>query len=291
MNEPDRRHEDLFRDGDDLPGDSDAEPTVPLPDYTVPLPDLEEAAGSYPGAAEPWAVFAGASGADHDGAGRDSDAEPTVALTYGMIDPGEGIEPTVALTDDVVVDFDGGAEATVALPEQFDPHGADEGAVLVEEAVLEASTGGVFTGPVRLLTWAIAAGWLVLAGFGLVAMSPPAGWLIGGLALVGAAVTGWLGWTMVVRWDEHGIILPGRGPTPWSDVDEVSLQPGLLSVPQVELHTGRSIQAIPLDALAWFGKGGTSLRLAQRVADHADAGEVRVVEPSRRRGTRAMTSD
>lgn len=232
---------------------------------------------------------------EQEEAAVEPDGEPTVELPSadeGEVDPlaedtiilPDGTEPTVSLPDGVGDDLSDHAEPTVVLDESVTvPE-------VLDEEVVDASTGGTLYGPMRILTLGIAVGWLVLAVFGFVAMTPPVGWAIGGVALVGAAITGWMGSTMVVRWDAAAITLPGRGPTPWSEIDEVALHSGLLSVPQVELQFGRGIQTIPLDALAWFGKGGPALRLAQQVADQANAGEVRVTQPTRRRATRSAGS-
>ena len=195
------------------------------------------------------------------------DAEPTLEVPTGLDGPGDPTEDE--------------SEPTAVLP---DVPESDVGEP--EGPQLEESTSGVLAGPMRIVTLAVALGWFVLAVFGFWQISPPGGWVIGGLGLVGAVVTAWLGLTMVVRWDADGIVLPGRGHTPWSEIDQVSLLPGVLAVPQVELHAGRAIETIPLDALAWFGKG-RSLRLARQVADHVGTGEVRVIESSRRRGSRA----
>lgn len=256
-------------EGEDLDGGAASEPTVVLPEpegeVTISLPPTP--AGDVE-------------------VGEGEGIEPTVVLPGELApDVEEGTEPTVALPEDLAEDLGDGSEPAAPLPEGQD---GDPGEVpaMVDQAVVEASTAGMFAGPMRILTWIVAAGWLVLAGFGFVAMSPPGGWIVGAVASLGGAVTAWLGWTMVVRWDADGIRLPGRGPTPWERIDEVALHSGVLSVPHVEMHTRRSIETVPLDALAWFGKRGASLRLAQQVADHADAGEVRVVGRGRHRGTR-----
>lgn len=139
----------------------------------------------------------------------------------------------------------------------------------------------------RVVTLVVAVGWLVLAGFSFWQLAPPAGFIVGGGALVGAAITGWLGLSLVLRWDVDGVILAGRGYTPWTEIDQVALHRGILSVPVVEIRRGRAIETIPLDALAWFGQR-VPLSLAQKVAERTGTPDVLVVERPRRRGRRGV---
>ncbi|MFV0452002.1 MAG: hypothetical protein ACK5LS_07130 [Propioniciclava sp.] len=140
------------------------------------------------------------------------------------------------------------------------------------------ATSGAFHGPMRILTLAVAAGWVLLAVFCLWQLSPPWSFVLGAVGVVAAAGTAALGLSMGVKWNAEGIFLPGRGHMPWAEIDQISVQPGRLTVPQVEVRVGRAIETIPLDGLAWFGSGARVVTVAQQIADRGGLGEVRTVE-------------
>lgn len=148
---------------------------------------------------------------------------------------------------------------------------------------------GRLSGPMVFLTWVVAAGWLALAIGSFVALGRPWGIVLGLVGLVGAAGTGWLARSMVVRWDADGLVLPGRGRTVWDDIERLEVQPGFVSVPMVALRQGRGLVDVPLDGLAWFGRAGrTASRLAGRVAEAGDLPEVSVRGRAGAPGRRAL---
>jgi len=117
------------------------------------------------------------------------------------------------------------------------------------------------------VTWVIAVGWLALAAYSLLALAEPIRWVLGGVAVAGALGTGWLARSLRVPYDDDGMRLPRWGQVRWDQVDSVDLVPGLICVPVVSLRSGRMLDDVHLDGLAWFGgTNGRARTLAERVA-------------------------
>jgi len=157
---------------------------------------------------------------------------------------------------------------------------------------MSASTGNTrrtLVGPMVWVTWAVALGWLALAVGSVWSLCRTWGGAVGLGALIGAVSTGWLAWSMRVRYDADGVWLGRRGHTPWAHVHSVEVQPGIIAVPVVGVRVGRGVADVHLDGLAWFGGAqGRARRLAERVAE---AGRVPQAPPrgaSTQRGRRAL---
>ena len=142
-------------------------------------------------------------------------------------------------------------------------------------------------GPMAIATWVVAAGWAGLAVYAFVGLGSAWGIGIGAAALVGAAATGFIASTMSVSWDADGILIRGRGRLAWDDLDAVSLHPGIVSVPHLDVRVGRALDSIPLDGLAWFGRRGLAHASAERLASAGGLGEVRVPSVAAAPGRRA----
>lgn len=144
-------------------------------------------------------------------------------------------------------------------------------------------------GPMVWLTAAIAAAWVGLGVYGLL-MFPVAVSAVGigfaVLGLLGAVLTGWLALSMVVRYGPFGVRVPGQGEVSWDDVESVELLAGALGVPAIGVRQGRALTDVQLGGLAWFGTA-LPLKLAQRLADAGDKGEVSVRGGSSAPGRRA----
>lgn len=140
-------------------------------------------------------------------------------------------------------------------------------------------------GPMAVVTWVVAAGWLALAIYSFVELGSAWGIGIGSFAALGAVVTGWVAFTMAVSWDADGIHIRGHGRLPWEHLEAVSLHSGVLSVPHLDIRIGRAVDSIPLDGLAWFGRR-LAHASATRLASVGGLGDVRVhstkSEPGRR---------
>ena len=142
-------------------------------------------------------------------------------------------------------------------------------------------------GPMVWLTFLIAALW---AGLGVGCFWAFPGWI--GIAFavagaLGAVLTGWLAASMVVRYGAFALKLPGRGEVPWEEVADVAVVPaGLVTIPAVSIRSGRALEEIQLGGLAWFGRG-VPLRLAQKLAEAGDRGEVTVRGGTTAQGRRA----
>lgn len=122
-----------------------------------------------------------------------------------------------------------------------------------------------------VLTWVVAVGWLTLAAYSFFALAEPTRWVLGGVSVVGALGTGWLASSLRIPYDDEGLRLPRRGHVSWDQVDSVDLVPGLVCVPVVSLHSGRVLDEVHLDGLAWFGgTNGMARALAEKVARAAD---------------------
>lgn len=130
------------------------------------------------------------------------------------------------------------------------------------------------SGPMAIVTWLVAVGWLALAVGSFVALGSPWSVLVGSFAVLGAAATGWVAQGMRVRYNAARLVLPGRGETDWSEVARIELQGRALVVPVVGLRAGRGIEEVPLDGLAWFGARGTPRRLAEQLATAGGVGQV-----------------
>lgn len=147
-----------------------------------------------------------------------------------------------------------------------------------------------FSGPMGVLTWLVALGWLALAAGSFVGLAAPGGTVLGVVGLAGALATGWLAVSMRVPCDAEGIVLPRVGRVPWSAIDAVEVHPGLVSVPVVSVRRGRALDEVPLDGLAWFGgPAGVARTLAERVARQAGIDDVGVRTERSARGRRALT--
>ncbi len=148
---------------------------------------------------------------------------------------------------------------------------------------------GILVGPMVVLTWAVVAGWVGLALGAALGLTQPWGAMLALVGLVGAAATATVAFSMHVAYDETGIVLPGLGHTPWSDVHAVDLADGVIAVPTVGVREGRVVRDIPLDGLAWFGgPNGFARTLAERVAALAGVGEVGVRGNGSRQGRRGV---
>ncbi len=139
-----------------------------------------------------------------------------------------------------------------------------------------------------VVTWVVAVGWVALAAYSFVALAETIRWVLGGVSVVGALGTGWLASSLRIPYDDEGLRLPRRGHVGWDRVDSVDLTPGALSVPVLSLRSGRVLEEVPLDGLAWFGgPTGLARTLAEKVARAAGVKDVDVrggpdVTPGRR---------
>lgn len=145
-------------------------------------------------------------------------------------------------------------------------------------------------GPMVVLAWLVAAGWLAVAVICPLTLPAPGGWVLGGVGAMGASLTAWLALSLRVRHDEAGLVLPGHGHVPWADVEAVGVRPGLVCVPLVEVRRGRAVAEVALGGLAWFGgPDGVARSLAERIAGLAGVAEVGVHTGSTAPGRRALT--
>ena len=128
-------------------------------------------------------------------------------------------------------------------------------------------------GPMVWLTAALCAVWVGVGVASFLMLSAPSGFIFAGVCLAGTTATAWLAVSMVVRHGPFGGHLPGHGEVLWGDIASIELQPGVISVPAVSVRHGRALSEVELGGLAWFGRR-TSQRLAQRLADAGDLGEV-----------------
>lgn len=143
-------------------------------------------------------------------------------------------------------------------------------------------------GPMVLATWAVALGWAALSVGSFLALPAPLNGVVGVGAALGAAATAWLAVRLGVRYDAARIVLPGRGVTHWSDVLHIELDGRAIVVPVVGLRSGRGIEEVPLDGLAWFAPSGVPRRLAQQLAEAGGLMEVTQRQRGPRRGRRAL---
>lgn len=149
-----------------------------------------------------------------------------------------------------------------------------------------SATRRTIVGPMAVLTWVVAAGWVALSVYSFLGLTSEWGIGIGIAAVLAAAATGYVAVTMAVSWNADGVLIRGRGRLPWDDLEAVTLHAGALSVPHLDVRTGRAVDSIPLDGLAWFGRR-LAHASAQRLAAAAGLGEVRVRSASVAPGRRA----
>lgn len=141
-----------------------------------------------------------------------------------------------------------------------------------------------FSGPMIVVTWLVAVGWLILGALSFLGLPQPGGVALGVVGIVGGLVTSWLALSLRVRHDDAGIVLPRLGHVTWERVDAVQIQPGLVSVPYVVVRDGRALTDVPLDGLAWFGgPEGFARTMAEQVAAAAGLTDV-AVRPRRSAG-------
>lgn len=145
-------------------------------------------------------------------------------------------------------------------------------------------------GPMVVMAWLVAAGWLVLAVVCPLVLAAPGGWVLGALGALGASLTAWLALSLRVRHDAAGLVLPGHGHVAWEQVEAVDVRPGLVCVPVVGVRQGRAVSEVSLGGLAWFGgPDGAARTLAERIAALAGVAEVGVHADSTAPGRRALT--
>ncbi|MDO5533262.1 MAG: hypothetical protein Q4F65_01235 [Propionibacteriaceae bacterium] len=144
------------------------------------------------------------------------------------------------------------------------------------------------SGPMVVVTWLVALGWVVLAIVSWVGLPAPGGIILAAVGSVAALLTGWLAATMVVSHDAEGVELPKLGRTEWADVQAIELHEGLVSVPYVVVRQGRTLTDVPLDGLAWFGgTDGLARTLAEKLAAAAGIDAVGVRSKHAAPGRRA----
>lgn len=130
-------------------------------------------------------------------------------------------------------------------------------------------------GPFVVLAWVVTVAWLTLTPVLFVVLPAPSNAAFAVVAALAGIATGWVAWSMAVRVGPDGITLPGRDRIAWSDVDEVALVSGAVTVPVVTIRSGRALADVPLDGLAGVGRDSSvARRLAERVADAGDLGPV-----------------
>lgn len=139
------------------------------------------------------------------------------------------------------------------------------------------ATSRAFSGPMVVVTWVVAVGWLALAAYSFFALAEPIRWVLGGVSVAGALGTGWLASSLRIPYDDEGLRLPRRGHVRWDQVDSIDVTPGPLSVPVLSLRSGRMLEDVYLDGLAWFGgANGLARTLAEKVARTAGVDAVGV---------------
>lgn len=146
---------------------------------------------------------------------------------------------------------------------------------MTQQQLAARAAGQRLQGPFALFAWAVTVAWLGLAAAVLVVLPPPAHVAFAVAAVLAGVATGWVARSMAVHVGPDGITLPGRERIAWSDVDEVALVPGAITVPVVTVRVGRALADHPLDGLAGVGRAsGVARRLAERVADFGGLGPV-----------------
>ncbi len=137
-------------------------------------------------------------------------------------------------------------------------------------------------GPIAIVAWVVAIGWIALAVWIFVGLEPSWATAAAWVASLAGLVTGWVAFSLRVVTDADGIRIPGEPKLAWDDVDSVLVRPGLLHLPMAVTHKGRGISEHPMEGLAAGRR--TARKLAQRVADAGGLGTVEQLNQQSKRG-------